>query len=91
MASSLQLYRPERTKREARMQAKAGEATFDPICGQAVDPSFAETVEFKRHTYFFCSESCRERFERQAERHHVQDLARMGALFTGQKVFWGVA
>ncbi len=73
------------------MHPTANDATFDPMCGKRVDPSASQTVEYKRRTYFFCSGRCKERFERQAERHRVQDLARMGALFAGAKVRWGVA
>ena len=73
------------------MQAKHDEQSFDPICGKRVDPADARAVEYKRRKYFFCSDHCKERFERQAERHRVQDLARLGALFANQKVRWGVA
>jgi YHS domain-containing protein len=73
------------------MQAKHDDASFDPICGKRVDPGGAQAVEYKKRKYFFCSDRCKERFERQAERHRVQDLARMGALFANQKVRWGVA
>jgi hypothetical protein len=34
---------------------------------------------------------CRKGFERQAERIHVGELARMGNLFGERKVRWGVA
>jgi YHS domain-containing protein len=64
---------------------------FDPICGKAVDPIGAQGLEYKKRRYFFCSGRCKERFERQAERRRLQDLARMGALFANQKVRWGVA
>src|ERR671927_208280 len=77
--------------RRRRMQAKHDDASFDPICGKRVDPAGAQAVEYKKRKYFFCSDRCKERFERQAERHRVQDLARMGALFANQKVRWGVA
>ncbi len=73
------------------MQTDRDELAFDPICGRAVNPGGAHSAEYKRRKYFFCSGGCRERFERQAERHRVHDLARMGALFTDQKVRWGVA
>jgi YHS domain-containing protein len=73
-----------------RMQTKGDDTMFDPICGKRVDPT-GEAVEYKKRKYFFCSDRCKERFERQAERHRVQDLARMGALFANQKVRWGVA
>ena len=74
------------------MQAKSDDTSrFDPICGRRVDPAGAQAVEYKKRKYFFCSERCKERFEHQAERSRVQDLARMGALFANQKVRWGVA
>ena len=73
------------------MHAKGDDTSFDPICGKPVDPDGAQALEYKRRKYFFCSERCKARFERQAERHRVQDLARMGALFANQKVRWGVA
>lgn len=72
------------------MQPK-GDGTFDPICGQRVEPDASFRAEYKRRTYFFCSPGCRERFERQAERHRVRDLARMGALLSDQRVRWGQA
>ena len=73
------------------MQAKSDDLTFDPICGRRVDPVGSQAIEYKKRKYFFCSGGCKERFEHQAERHRVQDLARMGALFQNQKVRWGVA
>jgi YHS domain-containing protein len=63
----------------------------DPICGRAVDPTGAAHTEYKKRRYYFCSPRCKERFERQAERHRLQELARMGALFAHSKVRWGVA
>lgn len=72
------------------MQAD-GELAFDPICGKLVVPSEAQALEYKKRKYFFCSSRCRKRFERQAERHRIHDLARMGALFANQKVRWGLA
>jgi YHS domain-containing protein len=73
------------------MQTNSDDLAFDPICGRRVDPTGSPAVEYKKRKYFFCSGGCRERFERHAERHRVQDLARMGALFQRQKVRWGVA
>jgi YHS domain-containing protein len=51
----------------------------------------AESFEYKRRTYFFCSRACRSRFERHAERIHVDELAKMGQLFAEKKARWGVA
>jgi YHS domain-containing protein len=64
---------------------------YDPICGKPVDQSRSEAAEYKRRKYFFCSSRCKERFERQAERLRLHDLAKMGALFAHAKVRWGVA
>jgi YHS domain-containing protein len=73
------------------MHPKTDDLTFDPICGEPVDPTGAEAVEYKKRRYFFCSGRCKERFEHQAESHRVHDLARMGLLFQSHKVRWGVA
>jgi YHS domain-containing protein len=68
-----------------------GGVALDPVCGKPVFETGSETVEYKRKKYFFCSTGCRSRFEHQAERIHVNELARMGALFAEKKVRWGVA
>jgi YHS domain-containing protein len=65
--------------------------SIDPICGKPVVDDQAETLEYKRKTYYFCSDGCRGRFERQAERIHVGELAKLGTLFTEKKAVWGVA
>jgi YHS domain-containing protein len=65
--------------------------SIDPICGKPVAEKSAESFEYKRRTYYFCSPLCRGRFERQAERIHVGELARMGRLFAEKKASWGVA
>jgi YHS domain-containing protein len=67
------------------------EHQHDPVCGREVDPSEAPASEYKKRRYYFCSPRCKERFERQAERLRLQELARMGALFQHAKVRWGVA
>jgi YHS domain-containing protein len=67
------------------------ESAHDPICGKEVDPSGSASTEYKKRRYYFCSHGCKERFERQAERLRLQELARMGALFAHAKVRWGVA
>lgn len=65
--------------------------SIDPICGKTVIEHGARSFEYKRRTYFFCSAGCRGRFERQAERIHVGELARSGGLFSENRVHWGVA
>jgi len=68
-----------------------GGMSIDPICGKPVVDDDAQSFEYKRKTYYFCSEKCRGRFERQAERIHVAELAKMGALFAEKRPHWGVA
>ena len=68
-----------------------GGVAIDPICGKPVVEDGADSLEYKRRTYFFCSQKCRGRFERQAERIHVGELAKMGALFSERKASWGLA
>lgn len=68
-----------------------GGVSIDPICGRPVVEEESQSLEYKRRTYFFCSPRCRGRFERQAERIHVGELAKMGSLFTEKKASWGVA
>jgi YHS domain-containing protein len=65
--------------------------SIDPVCGKPVAEEGAESLEYKRKTYFFCSHRCRGRFERQAERIRVGELAKMGTLFAEKKPRWGVA
>ncbi|HEX9241343.1 MAG TPA: YHS domain-containing protein [Anaeromyxobacter sp.] len=65
--------------------------SIDPVCGKPVVDDDAEALEYKRRTYHFCSAGCRARFQRQAVRIHVSELARMGALFAGSRASWGVA
>jgi YHS domain-containing protein len=69
----------------------AAGVSIDPVCGRPVVDEDAVAFEYKRRTYHFCSAGCRARFERQAEKIHVSELARMGALFAGSKASWGVA
>ena len=73
------------------MQAKGDEAMFDPICGKPVRHGSSHVFEYKKRTYFFCSDECKQRFEHHTERLRMKDLARMGALFANHKVRWGVA
>jgi len=35
----------------------------DPVCGMTVDRSSAGTATFQGKTYYFCSDSCRKKFE----------------------------
>lgn len=43
---------------------EANETTRDPVCGMLVDPQAGKpSVVHQGHTYHFCSDSCRSRFE----------------------------
>jgi YHS domain-containing protein len=68
-----------------------GGMAIDPICGRPVLAADADSLEYKRRTYYFCSEGCRGRFERQADRIHVGELAKRGSLFAENNALWGVA
>jgi YHS domain-containing protein len=41
----------------------------DPVCGMTVDRTKALTAEHAGHTYFFCSEHCRQAFEADPDRY----------------------
>jgi YHS domain-containing protein len=68
-----------------------GGVSIDPICGAPVVEDDAESFEYKRRTYYFCSGACRGKFARRAEQLRVHELARMGTLFAERKARWGVA
>ena len=66
--------------------------SYDPICGVPVENGDRTPCsEYKKRRYFFCSQKCKEEFERAAERIRMQEAARAGALFTHGKVKWGLA
>ncbi len=65
---------------------------FDPICGKKLESNEGlPSMEYKRRKYFFCSERCKQEFERAAERVKVQEAAKVGALLSHGKVRWGLA
>lgn len=65
---------------------------YDPICGRKVIPvRDTPTADYKKRNYFFCSDACRQDFERAAERVKLHDAARAGALLTLGKIRWGLA
>lgn len=47
----------------ARQQQKVA-APKDPVCGMDVDPAKALKVEYRGKTYYFCSESCKTKFQK---------------------------
>jgi Cu+-exporting ATPase len=43
---------------------------IDPVCGMRIDEAESVgTVRFEGHTYHFCSEQCRFKFDADAERY----------------------
>ena len=65
---------------------------YDPICGKKVQPvRVTPSAEYKKRTYYFCSEGCLHEFNRAAERVKLHDAARAGVLLTPGKVRWGFA
>jgi len=79
---------------QVEAEAEAEGAAYDPVCGLALLADGPLTVRLDHHgrTLRFCSEGCRERFERLAERIRVGEVMKMGALFApSEKVRWGVA
>lgn len=65
---------------------------YDPICGRQVAPlGDTPTAEYKKRTYWFCSDSCRGDFEHAAERVRVHEAARAGALLNAGRIRWGLA
>jgi hypothetical protein len=57
------------SRNQKRLGGGAGYAT-DPVCGMQVQTSAAPaTAQHAGHTYYFCSDSCRERFVEDPERY----------------------
>jgi YHS domain-containing protein len=70
----------------------AGKGTsIDPVCGRTVAEASAESSEYRSRRYFFCSRSCRRRFEGHSERMRAAEMARLGALFGSARAPWGLA
>ena len=42
----------------------------DPVCGMSIDPQRAAAVsEHQGRTYYFCSEECKQKFDRDPQRY----------------------
>lgn len=42
----------------------------DPVCGMTVNPQHAAaSIQYKGHTYYFCSLLCKSLFEREPEKY----------------------
>lgn len=64
--------------RHRHVEAKAGTRLVkDPVCGMSVDPASAKhRSSYNGQTYFFCSETCRAKFERDPGAFIASDAAR---------------
>jgi len=62
---------------ESRMELAAagiyGSVSRDPVCGMDVDEKKAEAsgrkIEYRRMTYYFCTDECREKFDKNPDRY----------------------
>ena len=36
---------------------------IDPVCGMKIETATAKSAVYSRHVYYFCSQSCRDKFE----------------------------
>jgi P-type Cu+ transporter len=58
----------------------------DPVCGMAVDEKQAAAIsEYKGKTYYFCSASCKERFDQSPER-YIKDTPKQHAAPAVQEI-----
>jgi YHS domain-containing protein len=44
-------------------QSSSSEREVDPVCGMTVDKASAKSAAHKGQVYYFCSQTCREKFE----------------------------
>jgi YHS domain-containing protein len=44
-------------------QSSSPELEVDPVCGMTVDKAAAKTAVHRGQVYYFCSQTCREKFE----------------------------
>ena len=52
------------------MKAGANDAVKDPMCGMEIDRAkAAEESEYNGKTYYFCSRSCKEMFDKDPKRY----------------------
>lgn len=56
-----------------RVKTNRSGVAVDPVCGMSVEPENSLGIEHDGRAYHFCSERCRERFEREPERFIGED------------------
>src|SRR5687768_17016115 len=51
------------------------ENVIDPVCGMSVDPaSAARYTDFHGHTYHFCSDTCKTKFDADPDKYVKKDV-----------------
>ncbi|MBN9657120.1 MAG: YHS domain-containing protein [Acidobacteria bacterium] len=58
----------ESPKKAAKPEAKV----VDPVCGMTVDPKTADKSVYKGKTYYFCSRSEKQQFDKTPEKYLVK-------------------
>jgi Cu+-exporting ATPase len=59
------------------LEERDGQPAIDPVCGMKVDPRHAVgTSTYRDETVYFCSPSCKERFDREPERYPLLNRRR---------------
>jgi YHS domain-containing protein len=67
------------------------DVAIDPVCGQTLRPEAQRMrCQYRERLYYFCSETCCQRFVEGAERFRMQELALAGALMRAQGVHLGL-
>ena len=62
---------------EEKQGGKKTEAkVVDPVCGMTVDPKTSEKAVYKGKTYYFCSRSEKEEFEKSPEKYVRPDKSK---------------
>jgi len=56
----------------------SNQKVIDPVCGMEVDPATALSRERKGERFYFCSEGCAQRFERDGKRLAIQSHVQSG-------------
>ena len=61
---------------QLRSAADQGESTMvkDPVCGMMIDEkTAAATSDYQGQIYYFCAQSCKDRFDKNPERFVARD------------------
>ncbi|SDC12601.1 YHS domain-containing protein [Pedobacter soli] len=50
------------TKQEANVVDSTKKVVIDPVCKMKIKAATAKTTVYNKETYYFCSESCKQKF-----------------------------